>query len=106
MVTLGIQPTFPATGFGYIERGEPTRSVEGITLYELAKFREKPDQPTAERYVESGTFSWNSGMFIWPVRRVMAEFATHAPDIHRDLERIAAAIGKPDTHEKRQHGLA
>ena len=96
VVTLGIQPAFASTGFGYIERGQAARSIQGTALYEVVQFREKPDPPTAEGYVKSGTFSWNSGMFIWPVRRVMAEFATHAPDIHRDLERIAAAIGKPE----------
>lgn len=95
IVMLGIEPTYPATGFGYIERGEPATSVKGVTAYNLEQFKEKPDPATAEAYLRSGKYSWNSGMFIWPVKRVMAEFATHAPDIHDELERLAAAIGQP-----------
>lgn len=99
IVTLGITPSHPSIGFGYIERGPKVASTDGVELYEVVKFHEKPDPAAAEEYVDSGKFSWNSGMFIWPVRRVMAEFATHASDINADLERIAAAIGTPRYEE-------
>lgn len=96
IVTLGISPRSPATGFGYIERGPYARTVDGIDVYELRRFKEKPDAETAEQYIASGKYSWNSGMFIWCVERVMDEFARHAPTIHGALERLAPGIGGPD----------
>ncbi|MBN1429284.1 MAG: mannose-1-phosphate guanylyltransferase [Anaerolineae bacterium] len=100
IVTLGIAPTFAGTGFGYIERGAHRKTIEGIPVYHLQRFVEKPDQATADKFVASGDYSWNSGMFIWPIRRVMAEFERHAPDLLTSLEQIAAAIGKPDYQEQ------
>ncbi len=99
IVTLGITPTFPATGFGYIERGRLDRSVDGVEVFALKQFHEKPDQHTAEQYLLSGNFSWNSGMFTWTVQRVMAEFRRHAPDIYSVLARLEATIGRPDYDE-------
>lgn len=96
IVTLGIRPTFPATGFGYIERGALDRTLDGIEVYALCQFHEKPDRVTAERYLSSGNYSWNSGMFIWRVARVMEEFEQHTPRLHSALERLATAIGQPD----------
>jgi mannose-1-phosphate guanylyltransferase len=95
IVTLGITPRYAATGFGYIERGPHARTVDGIDIYELLRFKEKPDAETAAGYIASGKFSWNSGMFIWRAGRVMDEFALHAPDIHAALERLAGQIGQP-----------
>ena len=96
IVTLGITPTFPATGFGYIERGVCLETIEGIDIYTLERFVEKPDHETAENYIKSGSYSWNSGMFIWPVERVLAEFEQHRPDIYERLAQIAASIGTAD----------
>jgi mannose-1-phosphate guanylyltransferase len=96
IVTLGIHPTFPATGFGYIERGECIKGVNGIDIYELKRFVEKPDHATAEKYVQSGSYSWNSGMFIWPVSRVMNEFQTNQPEIYERLEKLATSINTAD----------
>ncbi|MBN1313029.1 MAG: mannose-1-phosphate guanylyltransferase [Anaerolineae bacterium] len=96
IVTLGIKPTFAATGFGYIEKGSTKETIDDIAVYHLQRFVEKPDQATAEEFVASGDYSWNSGMFIWSVRRVMAEFELHAPDLSTKLEQLAAAIGQPD----------
>lgn len=96
IVTLGIAPTYAATGFGYIEKGALKETLDGISIYQLRRFIEKPDQAMAEKLVADGNYSWNSGMFIWPVRRVMAEFEHHAPELSADLERLAAAIHRPD----------
>lgn len=96
IVTLGIRPTFPATGFGYIERGALERTVDGVEVYTLRRFREKPDRATAEAYLASGNYSWNSGMFIWRTERVLEEFRRHTPRLHEALERLAAALGQPD----------
>lgn len=95
VITLGITPAFPSTGFGYIERGKLDRSVDGVDIFVLERFTEKPDQETADKFVKSGNYSWNSGMFIWSVERVMAEFGQHTPDLYTDLCRLSAAIGQP-----------
>ena len=78
LVTFGIEPERPETGFGYIQRGEPL-ATDGA--YRIAAFKEKPDLATAESYCADGTYYWNSGMFLMPVKRFLGELETHAPDI-------------------------
>lgn len=99
IVTLGIQPDAPATGFGYIERGALARSVGGVEVYELVEFREKPDAATARAYLVSGRYSWNSGMFIGPVSRFLSELERHAPGIYAHLTQIAGAVGEARYNE-------
>ncbi|MCX7893536.1 MAG: mannose-1-phosphate guanylyltransferase/mannose-6-phosphate isomerase [Burkholderiales bacterium] len=79
LVTFGITPDAPATGYGYIERGAPIPGHDGA--YAVARFVEKPDRATAEGFVASGRFSWNSGMFVFGAQRVLDELARHAPAI-------------------------
>ena len=87
LVTIGIRPTGPATGFGYVQRGAPIE-VPGVA--EAASFREKPDAATAERYVASGQYLWNSGMFVWRARTVLDALADHLPATAEGLDRILA----------------
>ncbi len=96
IVTLGIRPTYPATGFGYIRAGEPQTIIDGFRIYRSAGFTEKPDLATAQRFLEEGRYTWNSGMFIWRADRLMAEYAAQLPDLHRRLARIAAALDTPE----------
>ena len=97
LVTFGIVPTFGHTGLGYVHRGEPlpTTTVKQDGVYRVLAFKEKPDKPTADRYVESGRYYWNSGMFVWRADTVLAELATHLPDSYAGLAEIAAAWGTP-----------
>ncbi len=95
IATLGITPTYPSSGFGYIEQGGLLRTVDGVDVFELKRFVEKPDEQTAEMFLASGGYSWNAGMFIWSASRVMDEFARHAPSIAAKLEDLARAIGTP-----------
>ena len=88
LVTLGIPPTWPSTGFGYVQRGAPTE-VPGVA--EVAAFREKPDRATAEAYLASGTYLWNSGMFVWRAQTVLDALARHLPETAAGLRRIVAA---------------
>ena len=88
LVTLGITPTSPATGFGYVHRGTAT-GVPGAS--EVAAFREKPDRATAEQYLASGEFVWNSGMFVWRARTVLDALAEHLPETAAGLDRVVAA---------------
>jgi mannose-1-phosphate guanylyltransferase len=94
LVTLGVQPTLPSTGFGYIEQGESFSHVEGLEVFRLARFVEKPDTDTARRMVASGDYSWNSGMFVWRVERILEEFAQQMPALFRKAGEIGAALGK------------
>ncbi|TFV87763.1 mannose-1-phosphate guanylyltransferase [Blastococcus sp. CT_GayMR16] len=93
LVTLGITPTTPATGFGYVQRGAPTE-VPGVS--EAAAFREKPDRATAEAYLASGEYLWNSGMFVWRARTVLDALAEHLPETAEGLRRIVGAAPGPD----------
>ena len=90
VVTLGIEPTHPATGFGYIERGElPLASVpddEDVEVYGASRFEEKPDIERARRYLQGGRHLWNAGIFIMPVRRIAAELERHCPRTWQALE--------------------
>ncbi|PKO21366.1 MAG: mannose-1-phosphate guanylyltransferase [Chloroflexi bacterium HGW-Chloroflexi-1] len=95
IVTLGIRPTYPAAGFGYIEQGVAQVIVDGFRVYRSAGFAEKPDQGTAIRFVEDGRHTWNSGMFIWRADRLMAEYAAQLPGLHAALMRIADAADSP-----------
>jgi mannose-1-phosphate guanylyltransferase/mannose-6-phosphate isomerase len=79
IVTFGMQPTAPETGYGHIERGEPLEGHDGA--YAVARFLEKPDAATAEHLVASGRHLWNSGMFVFTARTLLAELEAHAPDV-------------------------
>ena len=65
IATLGVKPTYPSTGYGYIEQGEQTATFGGLPVYRVNRFTEKPDRQTAESFIATGRFSWNSGMFIF-----------------------------------------
>ncbi len=93
LVTLGIQPSFASTGYGYIERGEALAEMDGLTAYRVNAFREKPDAATAETFMADRRHTWNSGMFIWRVDRILAEMQRQMPKFYDQLMQIDAAIG-------------
>ncbi len=95
LVTLGITPTYPATGYGYIQRGEPLGVYAGLEAYRVLRFKEKPDQATAEAMLAQGGHSWNSGMFVWRVDAILAEIRRQMPDLAAALDEIAAVWGTP-----------
>lgn len=102
LVTLGIEPSFPATGYGYIQRGEKIGQYSGVEVYCAKKFKEKPNQENAVKFLMSGDHAWNSGMFIWKVDRVLDEFMRQMPDLYRRLEAIASDWGTPRQMETLQ----
>jgi mannose-1-phosphate guanylyltransferase len=90
IVTLGIKPSHPSTGFGYIQHGQLLNPNEaGLHVYQSARFVEKPDAPTARAFYEQGQYSWNAGMFIMSAQRALEEFALQQPDMHHALTQIA-----------------
>lgn len=96
IVTLGIKPQFPSTGFGYIRQGPALGQFNGLEVFTAAQFTEKPNEESAVQFVESGQYRWNSGMFIWKVDRVLAEFRRQRPGFYQQLMTIADALGRPD----------
>jgi mannose-1-phosphate guanylyltransferase len=95
LVTFGIVPTYGHTGLGYVHRGEEMAVKGGSGAYRVLAFREKPDKPTADRYVESGRYYWNSGMFVWRADTVLEELKIHLPESYDGLAKIADAWGTP-----------
>lgn len=96
LVTLGIPPTFPATGFGYIQRGQFIGAFDGIEVYHALKFKEKPSADTAAEFLADGQHSWNSGMFIWRADRILAEFERLLPETFAKLMEIDATLDGPN----------
>ena len=89
MITLGIRPNHPETGYGYIEKGEPLDFKKSEReIFSAARFTEKPNRATAEDYLASGRFLWNAGIFIWRASRFMAEMKIHLPDHFEKLSQI------------------
>ena len=85
LVTLGIKPTSPETGYGYIKQG---KSLEG-NAYKVDRFIEKPDKATAEKYLSEGGYYWNSGMFIWKVSVLLNEIKRYLPNLHTQLDKLS-----------------
>lgn len=93
IVTLGIKPNEPSTGFGYIERGARLGAIDGHAYHVATRFTEKPDIVKATQFVASGRYSWNSGMFIWKVSQGLAEFERQQPQMYDLIHAIRQAIG-------------
>ncbi|MFW5748716.1 MAG: mannose-1-phosphate guanylyltransferase [Chloroflexota bacterium] len=96
IVTLGISPSYPATGFGYIRQGDQIEEINGFTCYHTRGFTEKPSLVAATSFVASGQYSWNSGMFIWSTGRAMEEFEHQQPEIYGLLQELNANAASGD----------
>jgi mannose-1-phosphate guanylyltransferase len=96
LVTLGIQPTFPSTAFGYIQQGKYLDTFEGVDVFTASRFVEKPDVSTAQEYLMGEEHSWNSGMFIWRVDAIIEEFERQMPTLFKALKKIATSWGTPE----------
>lgn len=100
LVTIGIKPSFPATGYGYIrvKLGSETAvgDENGKNYSMVEEFVEKPDLETAEKYVKEGCYSWNSGMFVWKASTILSYMSRLLPDVYACLEKIGNAMNTPD----------
>jgi mannose-1-phosphate guanylyltransferase len=96
LVTLGIRPNFPETGYGYLERGEQIMNINGHSVWKVKAFHEKPNRSKAEAMLKTGNFFWNSGMFIWSVSAILSEFSRSAPAMSAELEKLKPFLGTSD----------
>lgn len=101
LITIGIRPDHPETGYGYIEylKGEKCGETEGHPVCEVKRFREKPDRQTARSFLESGNFLWNSGMFVWKAGTILRRFGDHLPQVGRLLGPLQDALEDGETRE-------
>jgi mannose-1-phosphate guanylyltransferase len=95
LVTLGIKPTSPSTGYGYIKQGQHLGDEDGFPVFGVERFTEKPDAATAADMVESGDHSWNSGMFVWRLDRILDEFQRQMPGFFVQLVEVEAMLDTP-----------
>lgn len=93
LLTLGIRPSRPGTGYGYIQVGQPVDGVDGIC--KVKTFTEKPKLELAQVFVESGEFFWNSGIFLWSAKNIIRELGLHAPNVAAAFEKGIDAFGTP-----------
>ncbi|MFP4395854.1 MAG: mannose-1-phosphate guanylyltransferase [Anaerolineales bacterium] len=99
LVTLGIEPAFASTGYGYIRQGERLGEIGGFDYFAVEQFTEKPDAERAEKFVASGDYAWNSGMFIWRVERILAAMERWMPKFYETLMTLDDVLGAPDYEE-------
>lgn len=92
LVTVGIIPTHPETGFGYIERGAPLFEEQGISIYRVVRFREKPPLKRAREFVKSGRFYWNAGYFAWTLDNLLEAFQRLLPEMYARLDTMTGRI--------------
>lgn len=92
VVTLGITPTGPETGYGYIKRGETIGTYQGQTVYNVEQFLEKPDLQKAQDFYNSGEYYWNSGMFIWQTSTLFQALQQHMPQLFEQLQALKQAL--------------
>ncbi len=101
LVTLGVTPTYAATGYGYIQNGESMGIFNGLEVFHALRFKEKPDVEQARQMLQDGDHSWNSGMFVWQVKDILSEFKRQMPSFYVHIQKIAKAWNGPE----RQHVL-
>ena len=100
LITFGIVPTYPATGYGYIHRGQLKEEVEGVEVFEVEEFVEKPPREVAENYLSSGNYLWNSGMFVWKISTIMEMFELYLPEFYRALEELSPLLSTAAAEDK------
>jgi mannose-1-phosphate guanylyltransferase len=104
LVTFGIPPTRPETGYGYIELGDQLGGDQGEAIYRVKQFKEKPNRMVAQRFYLDRGHLWNSGIFVWRVDTILEAMAAHMPQLSRGLEKLAQTAQGPE-REKATEGL-
>ncbi len=95
LITFGITPTYPATGYGYIHRGAKIADRQGVSTFRVQRFREKPNSEQAEQLLATGEYFWNAGIFAWKTSAILQALKDHQPKLHAALRQIADAWTTP-----------
>src|SRR6185437_11745426 len=106
LVTIGVQPTAPHTGYGYIKAGREATRIGNAPVYAVDSFKEKPDRDTAQGYLDAGGYYWNSNYFVWRVSTLLKAFEEFAPAMYRGLRRLQAALDTADEERVAQEVFA
>lgn len=93
--SIGIKPTFPHAGLGYIEMGDQITKIRNEKIFQVVRFKEKPDKKTAKRFIKSGKFVWNANLFVFKAQTILSMFQKFEPGMYQRLMRIEKAIGTP-----------
>lgn len=96
LITFGIKPNEPSVNYGYIQRSEDRINLQDFQIYDVKCFTEKPDRATAEGFVQSGKYYWNSGIFVWSVSTILENIKTLMPELSKGLARIGESVDTPD----------
>lgn len=99
LVTLGIKPSYPETGYGYIESTQDKSYINDLEVFKVNKFVEKPDMESAKKYLDSGNFYWNSGIFIWRTEVIRNYFKILMPEVHDILETMKSGFSYSNRNE-------
>ncbi|MBC6946990.1 mannose-1-phosphate guanylyltransferase [candidate division KSB1 bacterium] len=99
LITIGIKPSFPATGYGYIQFSQETVSAGQASAWRVKTFAEKPNLETAKVFLASGDFLWNSGIFVWRISTIREQFEEHLPQVHDGLLEISRHLGTPEEQD-------
>lgn len=99
LITVGISPTYPASGFGYIKIGEELKKVErGLSVFKVDSFTEKPNEATAQAYISTGKYFWNANMYVWSAKVLLAAFEKYMPEMYQQTKPLQTATSK-DFHQ-------
>jgi mannose-1-phosphate guanylyltransferase len=99
LVTFGVTPTFPSTGYGYIQIGPQIGERQGVNVFRVQAFREKPTVERAAMFLDSGEYFWNAGIFVWKAATILEALRINQPRLHSSIERIAAAWPRREREE-------
>ncbi len=106
ILTIGIQPDRPATGFGYIKQGEAVQTLRGLDFRRVSGFTEKPELEVAARYVEDGSYLWNAGIFLFRASDMLEEMEKYLPDVAKSFCEYQAAVGTGDEDAKKMEAYS
>lgn len=102
LVTIGVKPTRPETGYGYLQLKERLGEAEGVSFYRLKRFTEKPSQKKAKEFCESGEFLWNAGIFVWRPDVILEEIEKYHPSLYEGLEKMRKMFDTPEEEKTKQ----
>ena len=91
LVTIGIRPDFPATGYGYLKQGSEVEGLGTLAVHQVERFVEKPNIENAQKYLQEGGYFWNAGMFVWRPEVILQAVREHAPALSNGLDQLAAS---------------